>query len=114
MPSVTTDFRITSLGDNPSPREIVGVEFELNLIAGGQADEGEPMIPRGPGNAAMAVSELDAIGALLKDFDHGSPCLKLIRVGHGPTLQLKGEKVKVENAVIHRTYLVPRAVKGPP
>ena len=66
------------------------MKLKLDVVAGGETDEVEPMLPRGPGDAPMAIRQLDAIGAVLEDLDHGSPCVKLVGMGHGP----KGKRKK--------------------
>ena len=63
------------------------MELELNVVAGGELDKVEPMFSRSASDAAMAIGQLDAISAVMKDFDHGSPCLKLVRVGHAEKLE---------------------------
>ena len=58
------------------------MEFELDAVARREADEVEPVLPGGAGDAAVAVGQFDAVSAVLEDFDHDAPGLDLVGV-HG-------------------------------
>lgn len=77
--------------DNPPPGEIVGMELELDLITRRDADEIQPVIAGSPCDATMAVGQLNTIGTVFEDFDHGAPRPDLIVVGHwAGRLETKG------------------------
>ena len=65
------------------------MEFDLNPVAGGESDEIKPQVPGGAGNTAVSVGELNAVGPVFEDFDHGSPGLDLVGVGHGAEVRRK-------------------------
>ena len=58
------------------------MELELNVVAIGKADSFEHMLFGNLCDATMTVGQLNAIGAVFEDFDHGSPCPELVWVGH--------------------------------
>ncbi len=68
--------------DDAGAAEVVGLELKVDDFAEGEADEVEAVFAGGAGDAAMAVGELDAVGAVLEGFDDGSACLELVGVGH--------------------------------
>ena len=58
------------------------MEFEGDVVAEGELDEVEANFAGGARDAAMAVAEFDAIGAVLHDFDDGGLGLDVVAVGH--------------------------------
>jgi len=66
--------------DDPAPREIVGVELELDAVARREPDEVEPVLAGSAGDAAMSVRQRDAVGAVLHDFDDNAFGVNLIGV----------------------------------
>jgi len=56
------------------------MELELNVVAGTEADEIEPVLAGSAGDAAMSVRQRDAVGAVLHDFDDNAFGVNLIGV----------------------------------
>ena len=67
------------------PAEIVRMKFELDVVAGRKADEVEPVLTGGAGDAAMSVGQFDAIGAVLENFDHRAPGVIWLALPMGKT-----------------------------
>jgi hypothetical protein len=73
--------------DDPRTGEVVGIELKVDFVAKPEADEVQAQFARGAGNAAVAVAELDAVGAVLQNFDDHAPGIDQVGAGHGRNLE---------------------------
>lgn len=97
--------RLSSRGsggeDDAGAGEIVGVEFELNLVAGSKADEVEAMLSGGAGDAAMSVGQFDAIGTVFENFEYRAPCRDLVGIAHGANLERSAWNLEARSSAFY-------------
>ena len=82
------------------------MELELDVVAGGEADEVEPMIAGGAGDAAMPVGQLDPVGAVLEVLDHRALSPDLVGV-HGRNLERRTWNLEVLSSTLLALIPVP-------